>query len=311
MPVNQLPIPLQWIRQFADAPYADMVFETEAAMNTYLTSERRYAGMVATCKAKEGRIFVLNNSKDEWLDVIKLYVDANQTGLQVKDPPADVATIENITLSGLQDVDGVTGEADLNVLVWKQTDPSENGIYLMKAGAWERRSDADTWDEHLRAYILVVGGVSYAGYGFYCMVEPGGTLETDAINWTIFSMPGDLTIENVGTGAEVLKSQLGTLAKLRTFANTNTVEFVEDDDEIKANVVAPFTSSFNATTDWTAIAGGFEIQFNHGFGAGVDVEVRDSQKKTSVRTESVTTNIERIVVPHDFRFAGTIKISRN
>lgn len=84
-----------------------------------------------------------------------------------------------------------------------------------------------------------------------------------------------------------------------------------DYKKIDELVLPPFTASFNANGDWTAIAGGFEIQFNHGFGTTVDVEVRDSQKKISVRTESVSNDIERIVVPHDFRFAGMIKISRN
>ena len=36
-------------------------------LNSYLTDDKRYAGMIVTCKEQEGKIFVLNNDKNEWL----------------------------------------------------------------------------------------------------------------------------------------------------------------------------------------------------------------------------------------------------
>lgn len=55
--------------------------------------------------------------------------------------PCRVATTANITLSGLQTIDGVTVVADDRVLVKDQDSPSENGIYLAKSGAWVRAKD--------------------------------------------------------------------------------------------------------------------------------------------------------------------------
>lgn len=52
-------------------------------------------------------------------------------------------TAGNITLSGLQNLDGETGVVDDEVGVTAQTDPIENGVYLMKTGAWVRRDDFD------------------------------------------------------------------------------------------------------------------------------------------------------------------------
>ena len=43
--------------------------------------------------------------------------------------PVRVATTANVTLSGLQTIDGVTLEADDRILVKDQTTTSENGIY--------------------------------------------------------------------------------------------------------------------------------------------------------------------------------------
>lgn len=55
------------------------------------------------------------------------------------------ATTANITLSGLQTVDTVALANDDPVLVKDQSTGSQNGIYLAKsAGAWVRRTDADT-----------------------------------------------------------------------------------------------------------------------------------------------------------------------
>jgi len=64
----------------------------------------------------------------------KQYVDQIAAGLSVK-APVIVATTANITLSGLQSIDGVTVAASDRVLVKNQTAPAENGIYVASASA--------------------------------------------------------------------------------------------------------------------------------------------------------------------------------
>ncbi|WP_281688496.1 phage tail protein [Pseudomonas citronellolis] len=54
-----------------------------------------------------------------------------------------VATTANITLSGLQTLDGVALAAGDRVLVKNQTNAPDNGIYLAASGAWKRAGDAD------------------------------------------------------------------------------------------------------------------------------------------------------------------------
>lgn len=56
-----------------------------------------------------------------------------------------VATTANITLTGIQTIDGVLLSTDTRVLVKNQTQAKENGIYVVPAnGAWKRAQDADT-----------------------------------------------------------------------------------------------------------------------------------------------------------------------
>lgn len=66
--------------------------------------------------------------------------DANdllQTTSRLLDP-ARVATTSNITLAGLQTIDGVAVSVGDRVLVKNQTAPSENGVYRVTASTWER-----------------------------------------------------------------------------------------------------------------------------------------------------------------------------
>lgn len=66
-------------------------------------------------------------------------------GLAVK-APVKAATTGNITLSGAQTIDGVAvaeTSPPTRVLVWQQTDATENGIYDVKSAAWTRSADFD------------------------------------------------------------------------------------------------------------------------------------------------------------------------
>ncbi|WP_240418234.1 hypothetical protein [Paenibacillus periandrae] len=55
-----------------------------------------------------------------------------------------VGTTENITLSGTQTINGIAVTAEDRILVKNQNTDSQNGIYVVKAGAWARAADADT-----------------------------------------------------------------------------------------------------------------------------------------------------------------------
>lgn len=55
-----------------------------------------------------------------------------------------VATTANISLSGIQTIDGIAVVVGNRVLVKNQTTASQNGIYVVASGAWVRSVDADT-----------------------------------------------------------------------------------------------------------------------------------------------------------------------
>lgn len=100
----------------------------------------------------------------------KNYVDIVAQGL---DPKASVraATTGNITLSGTQTVDGTALVDGDRVLVKAQTTASQNGIYVVHAGAWTRSTDADT-----SAKVTA---------GMFCFVEEGTT--NGATGWNLLT----------------------------------------------------------------------------------------------------------------------------
>ena len=92
----------------------------------------------------------------------------------------------NITLSGLQTIDGYTTLAGDRVLVKNQSTAANNGIYIAASGAWARSSDANTWNELICAISFIEYGTQ-AGGAWFCTAQPGGTLGTTAVNWSQFT----------------------------------------------------------------------------------------------------------------------------
>lgn len=117
----------------------------------------------------------------------KGYVDGVATGLDVK-ASVRVATTGNITLSGTQTIDGVAVIAGNRVLVKDQTDPVENGLYAVAAGAWSRASDADT-DMEVTAglFTFATEGTVNGDTGWVLVTDDPIVVDTDPLSFTQFS----------------------------------------------------------------------------------------------------------------------------
>lgn len=122
----------------------------------------------------------------------KYYVDAARSGLDIKNS-VKAATTGNITLSGTQVIDGVTLSVGDRVLVKDQSTASQNGIYIVAAGAWTRSTDADAPTElNPGTFVFVEQGTINDNTGFVVVSDTVVTIGTDAINWTLFSASGTL-----------------------------------------------------------------------------------------------------------------------
>jgi len=129
----------------------------------------------------------------------KNYVDAVKTGLDVKGSCRAIAT-SNITLSGTQTIDGVALVAGDRVLVAGQSTASQNGIYVVAAGAWSRSTDADNspgGEFTPGLFTFIEEGTVNASTGWVCSTSGTITLGSTSIAFTQFTGAGEIT---AGTG---------------------------------------------------------------------------------------------------------------
>ena len=153
----------------------------------------------------------------------KAYVDATAVGLDVKDS-ARVATTEDITLSGVQTIDGVGVLAGERVLVKNQTDKKENGIYnVVSGGAWTRSEDAVQDELTSGSFVFIEEGTVNANAGFVVSTPNPITVGTDEIEFSQFSGAGQIT-----AGAGMTKSgntlDVNTASSDRVVINANNID---------------------------------------------------------------------------------------
>lgn len=118
----------------------------------------------------------------------KGYVDAFIQGMDWKDS-VRAATTANITLSAPQTIDGVSVIAGERVLVKNQTTGSQNGIYLVAAGAWTRTTDADTSAKVTSGQTVpVTEGTANGDKAFVLTTNDPITLATTSLTYT--QLPG-------------------------------------------------------------------------------------------------------------------------
>jgi hypothetical protein len=122
----------------------------------------------------------------------KSYVDNLSYGMAWKEP-VRAATIANITLSGLQTIDGVALTAGQRVLVKNQTTASANGIYEAYSTAWTRTADADEAGDLENAAVFVSEGTTLADTAWVMTANPPLTVGTTNLTWVQFAGGGAVT----------------------------------------------------------------------------------------------------------------------
>lgn len=156
------------------------------------------------------------------------YVNAVQQGLDVKQS-VRAATTANITLSGLQTIDGVALSAGDRVLVKHQSNPINNGIYVVAVGSWTRAADANiTANVTAGLFTFVAEGTQNADSGWILTSDDAITLGTSDLTFVQFSGAGMITIDssstaNVASGLEKDGNFLRLDVRLKRIANLTGV----------------------------------------------------------------------------------------
>jgi hypothetical protein len=205
--------------------------------------------------------------------------------------PVQCATIgSNITLSGLQAIDGYTTLAGDRVLVKDQSNPSQNGPYNAQTGAWTRTVDANQSVMIGNGFIVyAMNGTLNANRGFQANITAPFTLGSSPIAFTDLILPASEIVIQVSnapsaaittgikgyipvpfactiTGMTLMADEVGSIqmdiwnAPFANFPPTNANSIVGTD--------YPTLSSQQSTQDttltgWTtALAAGSVLAFN-------------------------------------------------
>lgn len=162
----------------------------------------------------------------------KQYVDGLAQGIRAKGS-VKAATTANITLSGAQTIDGISLVATDRCLVKNQNTASQNGIYIVAAGAWTRATDMSIWAEVPGAFAWVEQGTANADTGWLCTSDQGGTIGSTSITFVQFSGAGQITagtgmtktgntLDVVGT-ADRITANADSIDIASTYAGQNTI----------------------------------------------------------------------------------------
>jgi hypothetical protein len=183
----------------------------------------------------------------------KAYVDSVAQGLSVK-TAVRVATTANITLSGIQTIDGVLLVAGDRVLVKNQSTNTQNGVYDAASGAWTRSADSDTGPELVNAFYFVTLGTTLQATGWTQSTPGPITIGSTAIVFNQFSGAADYQAGN-GLTKTGLTFDVGTASSSRIVVNADNIDLATSGvtagtyNRVTVDVYGRVTSAVAGTTD--------------------------------------------------------------
>lgn len=252
--------PLQFKRQYSGPLDVDMYFDTSATMNTYLTDPLRYAGQIVACGTYEGKVFVLNNAKDEWLEVGGTAPIFGGPGRLVFTDDTSVSTTsEFITMiqDGPDETDGrffqMVGGAYSGFLIKSNTTSASNDFGL---------DSSATGVYHAMSAQLSSTSASLKTFEFYVRKSDD-----------YFNLIGRNA--QITTGAPILTSAAMILNLIGTSASgyyINGSPHVHTVATISATGTPSSATYLRGDGSWTAVSGGVDLPANNvviGNGLGI------------------------------------------
>lgn len=181
----------------------------------------------------------------------KGYVDNIAAGLSWKQP-VRVATTANIALSGTQTIDGIAVVAGDRVLVKNQTTASQNGIYIVAAGAWSRSPDGDSAAELEGAAVFVRQGSTQQDQQWVVTTD-SITLGSTEITWALF---GATVATQAGAGLVQSGNALDVNPDNATVEVSGDQVRVKDGGITAAKIAAANKDGLPATPSMRTLGGG-------------------------------------------------------
>ena len=226
----------------------------------------------------------------------KNYVDAIKQGLNVKASVMAVST-SNITLSGTQTIDGYAAQVGDRILVAGQSTASQNGIYVVSAGAWSYATDANTSAKVTSGmFCFVEQGTNYGNNGFVLITADPITLGTTGLTFTQFTGAGEIINGTGLTKSGNTLSITSTITAGGPIGSTTTVPVITYNDQGQLTSVSSASitpTSIGAATDTLVVhlAGTETITGAKTFSTPIISSVATGTAPLTVSSTTVVTNL--------------------
>lgn len=187
------------------------------------------------------------------------------------------STANVASLSGTTTIDGVALAVGERVLLKNQSTASQNGIYVVAAGAWSRSSDMDTWAEVVGTIVVVTEGTVNGDRIYLCTSNDGGTLGATSItfvDWTALVADNSITTAKI-VDNNVTLAKMATQAALTILANTSGSPAIPAAVSLSAILdmigsAAHGDILYRGASAWARLAAGTSGQFLKTNGAGAN-----------------------------------------
>lgn len=163
--------------------------------------------------------------------------------------PVRLATTANITLYGLQTIDGVSTQVGDRVLVKDQADQTENGIYTASEGQWYRAADARTARTMQKGTTVHVQEGTVSADRVYAFETLDPVIGADPITLS-FYLSQDTLGDAVNAANAAAASAAGALTS-KNAAATSATNAAGSATAASGSATAASTSATNAATSAT------------------------------------------------------------
>ena len=224
------------------------------------------------------------NNKDA---ATKKYTDDKLAYLKWKEP-CRVATTTEITLSGLQTIDGVFVDSDDRVLVKDQTNEYNNGYYNASTGSWSRTSDMQVGVDAEGFTCMVTEGLVNSEIPFTCVTyEPDDIVGTDPVTFSQFG-GGIIAINDRSYfSQQMVTGSSGTDFNIQSSGFTHTFNIPDASSSNRGLVTTSDWSTFNNKLSPSVISNNIYI----GSGSNLPVSRTLTGDFTITDTGSSTANV--------------------
>jgi hypothetical protein len=233
-----------------------------------------------------GELLITGTPSTSTSAVNKAYVDNFVYGLSPRGEVDAVADSNISSLSGTITIDGVPLNIGDRVLLTAQSNPIENGIWVIQSGAWVRPSDFANGQDVSSAYVYTSAlGSSYANSEWICISPKGSaTVGTDSLTFILFASAGARPY-SAGTGISISSGVISLQTPVavanggtgvNTFGGTNTILYTPT-----ANNLSAITTANNAVlvTDGSGVPS---------LGTTLPTQVQDNITRTGTLVSGAT-----------------------